>query len=132
MKSNRMEFNRISSNLFDRTESNFFNISMFLWELIKIIQMHQIHHVKSFKCNKTDRTELEKTSKYWKSSDPANPCFGMNLMRTRNSIRLILYRFDWVRFDSIDFVSIRFDSISIWYALNSRVSLYNMNWLKIF
>ncbi len=51
-----------------RTESNFFNISMFFrvrfdrTELIKIIQMHQIHYVKSFQCNKTDFVSIEPNS----------------------------------------------------------------------
>ncbi len=86
-----------------RTESNrieffqYFDVfsSSVRSELIKIIQMHQIHHVKSFKCNKR---EFEKTSKYWKSSDPAKPCL--------------------IRFSSVRFGSVPLDDKS------SRVSLY--------
>jgi hypothetical protein len=84
-ESNQIEFNRISSNLFDRTESNFFNISMFP----KIVQKNQIHHVKSFKCNNTEFGSIEPNSnKHRKSSDPANPC---------------LIRFGSVRLGSVQF-----------------------------
>ncbi len=65
IKPNQTESNRIQSNQFYRSESNFFNISMFFrvrfdrTGLIKIIRMHQIHHVKSFKCIKTEFGQIE-------------------------------------------------------------------------